>query len=410
MSDKPCLSRRDFVTGTAAAATACVIAPSCENEGWGASGNSSPVNATPVPQEQLTVLPDDPYEDRRVVRAYDRRVTSYSFSGDQVAPLLVDADIIRDMLEASVCDLARETAIDAAWTALLPCEGGLSTARIAVKVNFNGDLPEFINTSPALIIALARSLMDVGVSSESLTFFDRSRGVHESYREVVEAAAPGLRLHGANEVSVDEGVRVEASSMVLSGGEQVGVPAPTCVVEADHLINMHVFKGHFGGATGAMKNLFGLARNVWDTFHGRDDLGLLRYDRGRQCADLASLPIIRERSSLLISEAVYGTWWHANKAPDRFRNADLFPDGLPCSLIVGRNPLHHDLVLFDLLREERDVAALDDGYELYPDEWLVACALAPYNLGVFEHGYSGQGSFTVKDLVYESIDYRSFAL
>lgn len=405
MTEKRCLSRREFVATTVAAATAGAILPRC-GSGGGSSGNTLPINATPIPPEQLTSLPFDPYVDRRVVRAYDRHVTSYSFGETEVAPLLVDADVLRGMLETSLCDLAREESIDEAWSALLPTEGGLSEARIAVKINLNGDEPEFINTSPAMVIALATSLTDSGVPLESITFFDRSRGVHQCYREAIDAAVPGAILLGADEVSVDESVRIEATSMVLPDGGILWVPAPVCLVEADHLINVHVLKGHFGGATGAMKNLFGLARNVWDTFHGRDDLGFERYERGHQCADLVAQPLIREKSRLLISEAVYGTWWHANKAPDRFRNEHLFPEGLPCSVIVGRNPLHHDMVLFDLLRCERDVEPLDEGYDFYPDDWLVHCAQEPFELGIFEHGRLEEGSVTAHDLAYDSIDYR----
>lgn len=63
-----------------------------------------------------------------------------------------------------------------------------------------------------------------------------------------------------------------------------------------------------------------------------------------------------------------------------------------------------------LLPRPPNRAHLDDGYDFYPDDWLVACALDPYGIGVFEHGYAQQGSFTVSDLAYDSIDYRSFAL
>jgi len=304
------------------------------------------------------------------------------------------------MLEAALCDLARQPTIAEAWAALLPAEVvAIPDARIAVKVNLNGDEPSFVNTSPAMIIALARSLAAVGVPLESLTFFDHSREFPAVYRDPVEAAVPGVVLLGRSEVEVDDAVQLAAPSMVLEDGSTVSVPVPVCVVEADHLLNVHVLKGHFGGATGSMKNLFGFARNVYGTFHGRDDWGLVTYERGRQCADLAAQPVVREKTRLLIAEAVYGTWWHANKAPDRFRNTDFFPDGLPCSLVAGRNPLHHD----------RDYATLDEGYDTYPDDWLVACAEEPVSLGVFEHGWAVDGTFTNRDLEYDYIDYRSMA-
>jgi hypothetical protein len=402
------LSRREFV-GVAGAAAAAVMLPRC-GTGSGPSGDHPPINISPIPAEQFSVMPADPYDDRRVVRVHDREVTTYGFGADEVAPLAVDPDVLQAMLEAALCDLARQPTVAAAWATLLPADAvALEAARIAIKINLNGDNPEFINTSPAMIIALARSLGAVGVAPEALTFFDRSRGVHDAYREAVEAAVPGVALLGGAGIEVDDSVRLEAPSMVLEDGTTISVPVPVCVVEADHLLNVHVCKGHFGGATGSMKNLFGFASNVYSTFHGRGDWGLATYERGRQCADLASQPLIREKTRLLISEAVYGTWWHANKPPDRFRNEEMFPGGMPCSLVAGRNPLHHDLVLFDLMRAERDYAPLDEGYDTYPDDWLVACAQEPTVLGVFEHARTVDGTFTARDLAYDYIDYRSMA-
>ncbi len=397
-------TRREFIEGAMAATLAGVLAPGCEPAGGG-SGSHPPINATPIPELQLVGMPEDPYADRRVVRVYDRRMTDYAFGEDEVAPCRVDAEVAQVMLEAAVRTLARARTTEAAWAALLP--GDLAGARVAVKVNLNGDRPEFINTSPAMVIALARSLNAQGVPFESMTFFDRSRSYPALYREAIEAAVPGVATLGADAVAVHETEALSAPSQVLEDGSVVSVPMPLCVVEADHLVNLHVLKGHFGGATGSMKNLFGFARNVWDTFHGQSGLGLLTYDRGAQGADLASQPMIRQKSRLLLAEGAYGSWWHANKPPDRFRNEDLFPDGLPCSLVASRSPLHHDMVLFDLVAAERDHAPLDEGYGFYPDDWLQIAAREPYLLGVFEHGDLVEGTFTRADLRYRYIDYRS---
>lgn len=130
---------------------------------------------------------------------------------------------------------------------------------------------------------------------------------------------------------------------------------------------------------------------------------------GYQCADLATQPLIRSKSRVLISEGVYGSWWHANKPPDRFRNEDLFPGGMPRCVTVGRNPLYQDTVLYDLLRAERDVARPRDGYSSYPDDWLRHCAEDPYNIGEFGHGRLVAGTFTARDVAYTHIDYRSFS-
>jgi hypothetical protein len=399
-------TRRQFLEGAAAATAAGLLLPGCGPSG-GESGSHPPINATPIPDLQLIAMPDDPYEDRRVVRVYDRRMTTYEFSEEETCALTVDADVTQEMLEAALVELARAETIAEAWAALLP--GDLATARIAVKVNLNGDRPEFINTSPGMVIALARSLEAQGVPRESLTFFDRSRGYHSAYRDLIQAAVPGVITIGGNDVPVHETEVLQAPTQVLEDGSCVSVPMPLCVVEADHFINLHMLKGHSGGSTGSMKNLFGFARDVWATFHGQSGLGLTVYERGSQCADLVTQPMIREKSRLLISEGAFSSWWHANKPPDRFRNEDLFPDGLTCSLTVGRNPLHHDMVLFDLVAAERDFELPlpgGQGPASYPDDWLQNAAREPYEIGVFEHGRLVEGTFTAADLEYDYIDYR----
>jgi len=396
-------TRREFLEGAAAAAAAGVMLQACD--GGGEAGNHPPSNASPIPESQLTTMPEDPYDDRRVVRAYDRRVTDYEFGDSEVSALHVDPDVAQQMLEAAIVVLARQESVEAAWEALLP--GDLSAARVAVKINLNGDEPRFINTSAGMVVAMARSLASVGVAHENMTFFDRSRRFHGTYREAIEAEVDGLVLQGAGDVPAHETETFTAATMILEDGSAVTVPTPRCVVEADHLINLHVLKGQAGGVTGSMKNLFGFARNVWSSFHGQRALGLNEYHRGLQCGDLATQPIVRTKSRLLISEGVYGSWWNANRAPDRYRNEDLFPDGLPCTLVAGRNPLHHDMVLFDLVAAERDYAPLDEGYDHYPDDWLQACAREPYEIGVFEHGRLVDGTFTARDLEYSYLDYRS---
>ena len=351
-------------------------------------------------------LPDDPYEDCRVVRVYDRRVTTYAFGEDEVCWQHIDAGVIREMLDAALIELARVASIGEAWRALLL--GDLGSARIAVKANLNGDEPHFINTSPAMMIALSSSLVEAGAVAENITIFDVSRRFPGVYRDSVLAAVPGLVLLGGGDVPLHETEVVAAPTLVLEDGSHVTCAAPVCLVEADHFVNLHVLKGHFGGSTGSMKNLFGLARNVMNTFHGRGNLGQTRYEVGRQCADLATQPLVRGKSRVLISEGVYGTWWHANKPPDRFRDEDLFPGGMPCCVTVSRNPLYHDTVLYDLIAAERAYEPLDEGYSRYPDDWLRFCTEEPYLLGVLDHGRVVEGTFTASDLAYDHLDYRSF--
>ncbi len=273
------LSRRDFIERSATAAALGLLLPACSGgdgpwdagaEG-GADGDTFPDSDQdiPLPDCFTDELPEDPYDDCRVVRVHDSRVSDFGFGDEEVCWQHIDGEVIRGMLDAAILELSRADTINEAWAALLP--GDLSAARIAVKVNLNGDEHRFINNSPAMMIALAASLIEAGAVAENITMFDVSRGFPGPYRDAILAEVPGLALQGGGEVEQHETERVAAPSMVREDGTHISCPAPVRLLEADHFINLHVMKGHFGGATGAMKNLFGLARNVWNTFHGRGD-------------------------------------------------------------------------------------------------------------------------------------------
>lgn len=411
------LSRREFIEAGSAAAAAGLLLPACSDGSGLADGGADggldgdtwdgDGDLTHTPDCASDELPEDAYADCRVVRVHDRRVSSYTFAEEAACWEAIDGEVIREMLDAAIVEIARAATIGEAWQALLP--GDLATAVISVKVNLNGDQQHFVNNSPAMMSALVSSLVEAGAAAENITLFDASRRFQGVYRDPILAAHPNVQLYGGGDVALHPSEIVAAPSMVRADGSHISCPTPVSLVEADHFINLHLMKGHNGGGTGAMKNLFGLARSVWDTFHGREDWGLSKYQVGRQCADLATHPLVREKSRVLIAEGVHSTWWHANKPPDRFRNEDLFPGGMPCSVTVGRNPLYQDTVIYDFIEAERDYAPLNEGRDVYPDDWLRYCSEEPYNIGEFAHGRLVDGTFTNQDMAYSHIDYRSFS-
>ncbi|MDP7111926.1 MAG: DUF362 domain-containing protein [Myxococcota bacterium] len=181
------------------------------------------------------------------------------------------------------------------------------------------------------------------------------------------------------------------------------IRVPTPVVEAQHLIDLHLLKGHFGGVTGALKNMFGLARDVWDTVHGSRD-GWPRWDSGVQCAELAAHPVLCDRRRLSISEALFGTHNGADRVPDPYVETRLWDSDSPSSLVLSTNPVSHDSVLLSLIRAERAAAGEANDQA---DDWIVSAAAAPYSLGIHEEGVLTEGGDGRWDLAFEEIRYRT---
>ncbi|MDD5053161.1 MAG: DUF362 domain-containing protein [Sulfuricurvum sp.] len=56
--------------------------------------------------------------------------------------------------------------------------------------------------------------------------------------------------------------------MMRKENPQDQFPIPKCLLDADYLIHLHLVKIHERGVTGAMKNLYGISREVGLYVHG----------------------------------------------------------------------------------------------------------------------------------------------
>jgi hypothetical protein len=253
------------------------------------------------------------------------------------------------MLETGLRQLSGASTPAAAWHKLLP---GLSpAARIAVKININcaheleGDhgahWASAPNTSPSMMAALAKSLENAGIPQRNITFFDRSRTFEKEWKADLFAQCPNVLAQGRGEVAGS------GASIALSGGlPSIEIPKP--VMDADYLINLHLFKKHFSGATGAMKNLLGLADNVAKIAHQG---GAREFHTGPLLREISMNAEIRKRAVLCICEAVFG-----NRLPTEnigpLEKTDAFPNGKPSSLIVSRSPFFQDLAILNYINYE----------------------------------------------------------
>lgn len=368
------LTRRDFVESSVKTAAAALLLQGLR------------------PQELLAMTSPweaDGYNHKVVARVYDPSVASGYAFGEEYYWRKFDIARIVNMLDTGVMNLSATATPKDAWAKILPGVSGKS--KIVVKVNLNNTRREWkaaaLNTSPAMMIALTRSLNRAGVQNGNITFLDCSRPFPDEMKDDVLAQCPGVLCVGG----------VQAGSSAIQqmpyGGPYV---IPQLALDADFLISCHLMKKHDGGHTGAIKNFFGMKADGKVTFaHG--DPGWMN---GNQCRDIITHPEIRKRLKLCIDEAIL-----AAKTPDTldaYQFGDLFPDGRPSSLFLSRNPFLQDVVGWDFVRSECSRFPCRTGSSI---AWLRNCtgflpswAAAAVESGVLTNGSSGMPP---KDMSYD---------
>lgn len=367
------MTRRDFVGASAQTAAAGLLTQ--------ALGPASLFGA-------VSPWEPDGYNHKVVARVYDPAVSSaYSFGGEFYWRKF-DASRIGKMLDTGIMQLSHASSPRRAWAKILP--GVSAASKIVVKVNLNNTGKEWksaaLNTSPVLMIALARSLNQAGVRSGNITFLDCSRPFPDEMKNDVLAACPGVHcVSGAQPAS-------SASVEMPYGGPYF---IPQLVMDADFLISSHLMKKHDGGHTGAIKNFFGMKSDGKVTFAHQDP----GWMDGNQCRGIITHPEIRKRLKLCINEAILAA--NSPDTLDSYGFSDVFPHGRPSSLFLSRNPFLQDVVGWDFVRAECSRFPCRAGLSI---AWLRNCAgyLPNWSAAAIESGVLADGApgMPPKDMRY----------
>ena len=183
-----------------------------------------------------------------------------------------DEELILDMINESIATLAGKETAKEGWETLFVAnkasrnmEGGYAAGeKIAIKANINGSAvmdddtsgeTDMSYTNPVLLKALLRSMVEqAGVKPEDITVYDVSRLFPDYMVEMCnEGVLQGVHFVGRNNGVADENAPINWSYQ-FSG--KVGY-LPTCVTEAQYMINLANLKGHSYGITLCGKNHFG---------------------------------------------------------------------------------------------------------------------------------------------------------
>lgn len=184
-----------------------------------------------------------------------------------------DEAAVRRMVDESIASLGGRDSVREGWDALFRAHntaGGKKDSpyrrgeKIAIKANINGSgvfdddtsgETRMSYTNPVLLKALLLSLVEeAGVQPSDITVYDVSRLFPDYMVEMcTEGALQGVSFVGRNNGVADESAPINWS-YAFSGAVNY---LPTCVTEAEYLINLANLKGHSYGVTLCGKNHFG---------------------------------------------------------------------------------------------------------------------------------------------------------
>jgi hypothetical protein len=303
----------------------------------------------------------------------------------------INQDIVEKMLASGLAHITGTRTIRSAWKALL--KDYVKNHRITIKVNLNNaSYNEHVTTnrmdqSGRMINALVESLTtSLNIAEKNITVADPSRWIHP---EIIIGRCPFKKIQWVDSRTQDlwdpgESV-VFTRDKPARPGNRPDLPEKgvfhlaRVYTEADHIINLTLFKNHACGVTGAMKNHFGAIPPPFPKFLHKG-LGEKSY-----ISDICNSPSIKNKVRLNICEAIFGNWHNNVWCPRPWKT---FPDHTPNSIFLGTDPVAFDSVLLQHITDE--IKAQGPGVarqvrDAVKNHRFLHYAMTYHKLGIHEH-------------------------
>ncbi|MHB1152700.1 MAG: DUF362 domain-containing protein [Eubacteriales bacterium] len=335
-------------------------------------------------------------------------------------------DVIQSMVDNSIITLAGKDNVNQAWEALFKYHnngrgkgetGYKEGEKIAIKLNMNGvgdskGQSDSGFSTPASIRALLLSMVRyAGVKPSDITLFDASRVIPD----YMQTLCGSDELEGVNFKYRDEGGKndcvADTSFPLVWSADFEGETCylPTCLTEAEYLINFASLKGHdLAGVTLSAKNHFGTimnssrtnppqAANIHGIITANDYNGGEGWTWERRpmntytvLTDFTANKHIGQKTVLYLLDAfICAPTQGSNISGDMKWKSAPFNNDWPSSIFMSQDPVALDSVGVDFLMNEPSVAKFDLFREGTTHEnYLIESALAgsPPSGTVYKNG------------------------
>jgi len=400
----------------------------------------------PIPNQPIGVPTG--FNPGRVVWVWDPDATEKNLNGFWWEDNNNNQEVIDEMVSNGIKNLAGENIEGNAWDKLFEYinnkngKGDIGYTpgeKIAIKVNLNNcwqPLSVIINdnerdASPYVVRSLLDQLINVvGIKQEDITVYDASRPmVNWFYNRVYYESYPSLkpvpRYPNVNFVD-SKGIlkgrdKAEPSSTLVyfSEGPCEYRTLPTCVADADYLINMPLLKRHpiQNGVTLSGKNFFGSWIEEVAPIHNYHQSGLIMGNPAPQ-VELLSHKDLGGKTVLFLGDGLFATKID-HSTIDKF-SMEPFNDDWTNSLFFSQDPIAMDSVMYDFLHTEGTNPIQGSQNYMHQGAEPMADKYDPegdgiyldYSLGVHEHWNKNvdifsEDRYTAIDYVPIKPDYKS---
>lgn len=327
----------------------------------------------------------------RVVWVRDPAATPWDGkTGNWWDPGSTDQAVVDKMISLSLRRLVNAGTDPSAWDTVFRYfnathgrgeRGYASGEKISIKINCNnaygghGDADGEIDASPQVVHALLDQLVNVAdVPQDRITVYEAVRFIPD--RIVGYCAADFPSVVWADSSGGDGRVKVQwvPNAMAYStNNSNCGTSVPTCVVEADYLINAALLKGHFiAGVTMTAKNHFGSIDAQDHTAY----VNCAEHPMGSYSplVDLMGAPVLGGKTLIYFIDGLYGGPDYKYIVADRARWR-TFGNQWSSSLFASLDPVALDSVGLDFLRTEYG-ETLGYGHAANADNYLHEAAQA----------------------------------
>jgi len=348
----------------------------------------------------------------RVVWVHDPDATDWDGPGDGHwwQSSHTNQSVVDKMMSRAIQALSGKANSAAAWDNLFKHfnkthgkenVGYKSGEKIIIKVNYVGciriwdkrkvtkiedyDLQrsDYMNTSPQMIIALLRQLVDeAGVEEADITVGDTLCYFPNEYYNMCHDKFPNVRYLEYVGKFGRTGAKSSSVPLYWSTPDAAGKRtdyAPASYVSADYLINLANLKSHNdqAGITLCAKNHYGsLVRKParspgYYDMHKDLPYTTPRMGHYRPLVDLMGHKHLGGKTVLYLIDGLYAGKHAKERAPRKW-NSSPFNGDWTSSLFVSQDPVAIDSVGFDFLRTEWDDAPHEPG----TNDYLIEAALA----------------------------------
>ena len=252
------------------------------------------------------------------------RVIVASHPGATDGVKTINSDNVQIMMDESIKHFTNSQSVADAWSSILP--NFKKENIIAIKVNALQKCP----TSPEVVNAVVNGLISAGAKENNIIIWDRANHELKLAGYKYNKSDTGVRCFGTDEeewgYDLNNPVEILNQKKTLSN----------ILTRCDHLINIPVLKVHLDpyGVTLSLKNHYGSVDNP-QTLH--DNFATV-------CAILNNQNAIRNKTRLIVIDAVFG-FWGSN-------TTTFVRDFCPNSLIMSKDPVAADYIGTEMLNEE----------------------------------------------------------